>query len=205
MPTAEKEQKSEFIWGWGIVVTLTQKTVVVPASTTPPGRLHVGSRWVPSGPWLQAAPTGWRPEPPDCTWGPWVSPTVLTAGWPALLRKKVWKKAADRPGSVPGRRPSAEAPENDSDLGSKRLCWVTQGKLICNQLTWKKAGMWEMQWKICLKQVKIKRGWGDWRDQLILCVEGVSVHSTVLGARWTHKQGQAPSVPAVPGPHLLFL
>ena len=55
------------------------------------------------------------------------------------------------------------------------------------------------------KQVKIKRGWGGWRDQLILGMEEVVVLSTVLGARWTRKQGQAPSAPAVPGPRLLFL
>ena len=32
-----------------------------------------------------------------------------------------------------------------------------------------------------MKQVKIKRGWGGWRDQLILGVEGLAVRSTVLG------------------------
>ena len=82
------------------------------SSRSPSCRIQAGS---------QAAP-GCRLLPQGSTWGPWVSPIVLTAGWPALLRKKVWKKAADRPGGAPGRRPSAEAPENDSDLGSKCLC-----------------------------------------------------------------------------------
>lgn len=89
------------------------------SSRSPSCRIQAGSQ---AAPGCRLLPTGWRPEAPDCTWGPWVSPVVLTAGWPALLRKKVWKKAADRPGGVPGRRPSAEAPENDSDLGSKCLC-----------------------------------------------------------------------------------
>lgn len=48
--------------------------------------------------------------------------------------------------------------KKDQLTGFKTLLLSHQGKLVCTQLTLKKAGTWEIHGKIFLKQVKMRKG-----------------------------------------------
>lgn len=114
---------------------------------------------------------GHRPTQPLCT------KNVRSSAMPTTKAKqKTWTFFFLEAVLGPGRKPSADAQESDSELTRfKTLLLSHQGKLICIQFTRKKAGKWEMHRKIFLKQVKMERvgqpagtsscsAWRGWRQ-----------------------------------------